>query len=185
MILPLPRTGPSSRCRLQLMTKIRLSSCSREASVIAPSVSGSSHSPSPRNAQTCLLRRVDDAAVGEVAIEPRLVDRHDRAEAHRDGGKFPEARASARDADTTTARRLRCSSRRKLIRFCLGQPAFEKRPGVHAGRGVALEINLVAVVAALAAAAEEVVEADFVQLGRRGERRNVPADAGVSRGWRA
>ena len=30
MILPLPRTGPSSRCRLQLMTKIRLSSFSRD-----------------------------------------------------------------------------------------------------------------------------------------------------------
>jgi hypothetical protein len=29
MILPLPRTGPSSRCRLQLTTKIRLSSFSR------------------------------------------------------------------------------------------------------------------------------------------------------------
>ena len=54
MILPLPRTGPSRRCRLQLTTKIRLSSFSREASEIAPSVSGSSHSPSPRNAQTRL-----------------------------------------------------------------------------------------------------------------------------------
>ena len=31
MILPLPRTGPSRRCRLQLMTKIRLSSFSRDA----------------------------------------------------------------------------------------------------------------------------------------------------------
>ena len=30
MILPLPRTGPSSRCRLQLTTKIRLSSFSRD-----------------------------------------------------------------------------------------------------------------------------------------------------------
>ena len=37
MIWPLPRTGPSRRCRLQLMTKIRLSSFSREASVMAPS----------------------------------------------------------------------------------------------------------------------------------------------------
>ena len=90
MILPLPRTGPSSRCRLQLMTKIRLSSFSREASVIAPSVSGSSHSPSPRKAQTCLLRQVGDAAVGQVAVEPGLVDGHDRAEAHRDRGEFPE-----------------------------------------------------------------------------------------------
>ena len=52
MIWPLPRTGPSSRCRLQLMTKIRLSSFSRDASVIAPSDSGSSVSPSPMNAQT-------------------------------------------------------------------------------------------------------------------------------------
>ena len=52
MILPLPRTGPSSRCRLQLMTKIRLSSLSREASVIEPIDSGSSISPSPRKAQT-------------------------------------------------------------------------------------------------------------------------------------
>ena len=52
MILPLPRTGPSSRCRLQLTTKIRLSSRSREASVIEPSASGSSISPSPMNAQT-------------------------------------------------------------------------------------------------------------------------------------
>src|SRR5438034_267079 len=33
MIWPLPRTGPSSRCRLQLMTKIRLSSFSRAGSV--------------------------------------------------------------------------------------------------------------------------------------------------------
>ena len=53
MILPLPRTGPSSRCRLQLMTNVRLSSSSRAASPIAPSASGSSISPSPRNAHTC------------------------------------------------------------------------------------------------------------------------------------
>ena len=52
MILPLPRTGPSSRCRLQLITKMRLSSFSRLASAMAPSDSGSSVSPSPRNAQT-------------------------------------------------------------------------------------------------------------------------------------
>jgi hypothetical protein len=48
MILPLPRTGPSRRWRLQLTTKTRLSSRSRLASEMAPSVSGSSVSPSPR-----------------------------------------------------------------------------------------------------------------------------------------
>ena len=52
MILPLPRTGPSSRCRLQLITKMRLSSFSRTGIVIAPSDSGSSISPSPRKHQT-------------------------------------------------------------------------------------------------------------------------------------
>ncbi len=36
MILPLPVTGPSRRCRLQLMMKHRLSSFSRVAMVIAP-----------------------------------------------------------------------------------------------------------------------------------------------------
>ena len=70
------------------------------------------------------------------------------------------------------------SSRRKFSRCCLGQPAFEKRAGVHAGRGVALEINLVAGVV-VALAVEEVVEGDFVQRGGRGERRDVAADAGV------
>ncbi len=53
MIFPLPRTGPSRRCRLQLITKVRLSSSSRAARPIEPSTSGSSLSPSPRNAQTC------------------------------------------------------------------------------------------------------------------------------------
>ena len=52
MILPLPRTGPSSRCRLQLMTKTRLSSPSRGGKREAPRDSGSSISPSPMNAQT-------------------------------------------------------------------------------------------------------------------------------------
>ena len=51
MILPLPRTGPSRRCRLQLTTKIRLSRCSRPATPRAPMDSTSSSSPSPRKAQ--------------------------------------------------------------------------------------------------------------------------------------
>ncbi len=62
MILPLPRTGPSRRCRLQLTTKTRLSSFSRTGIVIAPIDSGSSISPSPRKHQT--LR-------SEGAISPR------------------------------------------------------------------------------------------------------------------
>ena len=50
MILPLPLTGPSRRCKLQLMTKMRLSNRSLEAILIVPRDSGSSISPSPRMA---------------------------------------------------------------------------------------------------------------------------------------
>ncbi len=52
MILPLPRTGPSSRCRLQLTTKIRLSSVLAGGQGDRAEASGSSVSPSPRKAQT-------------------------------------------------------------------------------------------------------------------------------------
>ena len=96
MILPLPRTGPSSRWRLQLMTQVRLSSFSRPARLIAPRLSGSSHSPSPRNAQTRTSSVVRQAAVAQVAVVPGVVDRHDRAEAHAHGRVLPEVRHEPR-----------------------------------------------------------------------------------------
>ena len=90
-ILPFPRTGPSSRCKLQLMTKTRLSRCSRPPSDIAPSDSGSSISPSPMKAQT--LRGLVSARPRiEILEEARLIDRHQRPEAHRHGRKLPEIR---------------------------------------------------------------------------------------------
>ena len=55
------------------------------------------------------------------------------------------------------------------------QPAFEKRARVHARRGVALEIDDVGL-AVLALAAEEVIEADFVERRRRGVGGDVSAD---------
>src|SRR5699024_2779868 len=63
MIWVLPRTGPSRRCKLQLMTKVRLSSSYSVAWWIAPRDSGSSISPSPKNAQTCW---------SEVSLMPRI-----------------------------------------------------------------------------------------------------------------
>ena len=90
MILPLPRTGPSRRWRLQLTTKVRLSRPSRAASDRPASASGSSISPSPRNAQTRWLDVSCMPAVVQVAVEPRLVDRAERPEAHGDGRELPE-----------------------------------------------------------------------------------------------
>src|SRR6185437_8250834 len=62
------------------------------------------------------------------------------------------------------------------LRFA--EAAFEEGPGVHAGAGVPLEENHVAR-EGVGAAAEEMVEADFVQRGGGCERADVPADVGV------
>ena len=97
MIFPLPRTGPSSRWRLQFTTQMMLSRFSRAASVMAPSDSGSSDSPSPRNAQTFGSSfQLHEAARLQVAVEPRLIQRQDRAKAHRDGRELPEIRHQIR-----------------------------------------------------------------------------------------
>ena len=58
--------------------------------------------------------RLLQVAIFEVAIEARLVDRHDRAEAHRHRRELPEVGHQPRDADTTTARRRDAVSWRKF-----------------------------------------------------------------------
>ena len=66
MILPLPRTGPSSRWRLQLMTKVRLSSLAgggvgaRGLQLVGLAVAGNAHAR---------RGRVEQAAVLEIAVE--------------------------------------------------------------------------------------------------------------------
>ena len=87
--LPLPRTGPSSRCRLQLTTKIRLSSFSRDARVRAAVDSGSSISPSPTKHHTRCCDVSFNPARVKVAVEPSLVHRVDRAEPHRHRRELP------------------------------------------------------------------------------------------------
>ena len=176
MIWPLPRTGPSSRCRLQLTTKMRLSSFSRAGSVMAPSDSGSSVSPSPRNAHTFVVRRLLQPAIFQVADEPRLVDRHDGAEPHRHRRIFPEIGHQPR-----MRIRRQAAARRELapeiVELFFGETAFEERARVDAGRRVSLVIHDVAI--AGAAGSEEMIEADLVQRRRRRERRDMSADAGL------
>src|SRR5262249_27609698 len=57
----------------------------------------------------------------------------------------------------------------------LGDPSLEEGPRIDAGCGVTLEEDLVA--RSLVLAAEEVVEADFVEAGARGVRGQVAADS--------
>ena len=64
------------------------------------------------------------------------------------------------------------------MQLLFSEPAFEEGAGVHAGGGVALEIDLIAA-AGMIGAAEEVVEADFVERGRGGESRDMAAEGAV------
>ena len=176
MILPLPRTGPSSRCRLQLTTKVRLSRPSRDATWSAPSDSGSSVSPSPRKAHTRESDVSSETAVLEIAVVARLVDRADRPEAHRHRRELPELGHEPRvrvRAEALAGHRLAA----EVIELVDRQSPFEEGAGVDAGRRMALVEDLVAARAAVLAA-EEVVEADLVQRRRRGIRREVAADPG-------
>ena len=113
----------------------------------------------------------------QVAVEARLVDRRERAKAHRDGGELPELGHEARVgvARQPTAVDLPAEA----VHLLLPDAALEEGPGVDAGRGVALEKDLVAS-PAVVLAPEEVVEADLVQRGGGRVRREVPAEAGES-----
>ena len=136
---------------------------------------------------------LDDPARGEVLHEPRLVDRHQRAEPHRHGGELPEGRHQPR------VRVRREPAAADLLpeapQLVLGQPPFEERARVEARGRVALEVHEVAEMV-LGARPPEVVEADLVErlrglvardvapeLGRLGvrlehDRDRVPADEG-------
>ena len=114
----------------------------------------------------------------QVAVEARLVDRVDRPEAHRDGRELPEVRHEPR---VRVGRQPRAAPAvRELlaeaVELRLRDAALEEGPRVHARRGVALEVDLVAA-AGVVLAAEEVVEPDLVEARRRLVGRDVPADA--------
>src|SRR5437867_11982273 len=61
------------------------------------------------------------------------------------------------------------------MELCLADAPFQKRAGVHAGRRMALEEDLIA--RAAIAASKEVIEAHFEQRRGGGIRRYVTADA--------
>ena len=121
---------------------------------------------------------VPQLAGQQVAVEPRLVDGVDRAEAHGDGGELPEVRHQpgmrvGREAAAVPAVGELLAEPVQLV---LGQAALEERPGVDARGGVALDEDLVTGLAVVLAV-EEVVEPDLVQAGRRGIGGDMPADA--------
>ena len=66
----------------------------------------------------------------------------------------------------------------KILQLLFRNAAFEIGASIHAGRGVALEVNQVAV-AGFGLRLQEMIERDFIQRGRGGERGNVSANAAL------
>ena len=122
-------------------------------------------------------RRIEEAAVLEVAVEPRLVDRVDRAEAHRHGRELPEVGHEPRVRIARQAV-LRRGLAAEVVELLLGEAALEEGPGVDARSGVALVEDLVTRTA-LVATLEEPVEPDLVERGGTGVCGEVAADARV------
>ena len=121
------------------------------------------------------LAGVVELAVLQVAVEPGLVQRAERPEAHADRGVLPEVGHQPRVRVARQAPAAAADLAAEVVEVVVGQPAFHERPGVHTGCGMTLEVDVVAG-EAVVLAAEEVVEADLVEAGRTGERRQVPAD---------
>ncbi len=84
-----------------------------------------------------------EAAVFEIAIEARLINGHQRAEAHRDGGIFPEVRHQPRMRVGRQSAAL-AQFAAEIFQLFRGKAAFEKRARINAGRSVSLKINRVA-----------------------------------------
>ena len=124
-----------------------------------------------------LLAGLLEAAVFEVAIEAGLVNGHDRPQPHRHRRELPEVRHQPGMRIRRQAAALG-QLLPEVLQLLFGEAAFEVGAGVDAGRGVALEVNLVAAAGGVAAL-EKVVLTHLVDTGRRREGGNVAAEGAV------
>ena len=116
---------------------------------------------------------VGDAARMQVLQEARLVDRHQRAQAHRDGRELPELGHQLRVRVARDA--LAVDLLAEVQQLLLADAAFHEGAGVDAGRRVALDVEQVAAVV-FALGVPEVVEAGAEHRRQRREARDVAAE---------
>src|SRR5712692_1224942 len=115
-----------------------------------------------------------ETAILEIAIEAGLVDGHDGAEPHGDGGEFPEIRHQpGMGIGGKSAAGLQFAA--EIFQLAHGEAAFQKRAGVNAGRRVALKIDNVSF-ELIGVRAEEMIETNFKQRRGRGVGGDVPAN---------
>ncbi len=91
-----------------------------------------------------LVGGVLEAAVVQVVVEPGLIDRVHRAQAHRHRREFPEVGHQPRVRVGRQAAAGMAVLLAEAVELVGGQPALQERPGVDAGGGVALNEHLVA-----------------------------------------
>ena len=123
-----------------------------------------------------LIGGVLDATVVQVVVVAGLEDRVHRTQPHRHRGELPEVGHQARVRVGRQPAPWVAVFLAEAVELRGGQPALQERPRVDAGRGVALDENLVAATR-VGLAAEEVVEADLIERGRGGVGGDVTADA--------
>ncbi|MDT4852596.1 hypothetical protein FQZ97_868320 [compost metagenome] len=112
----------------------------------------------------------------QVAHEAGLVHRLDRADAHRAGGELPEVRHQPRMR--IRAQPLAFGLAPEVVELGFGQSALQEGPRVDTRCRVGLEVDQVATIAG-PGAAEEVIEADFKQVCRRGIAGNMAAQLAI------
>ena len=104
------------------------------------------------------------AAILEITVKARLINRHQRAKTHGNGRKLPEIWHQPRmRVGRKSAAGLRLTT--KVFQLLRADAAFQEGARVHPRRSVPLKINRVAF-EFFGARAEEMVETHFVECGR-------------------
>ena len=115
---------------------------------------------------------VGNAAGVQVFEKARLVDRHQRTQAHGDGGELPELR---HQLGMRVARQaLAIDLLAEVEQLLFGQPAFKVSTRINAGGHMALDIEAVAAVV-FTFGMPEMVEAGAEHAGQRSEGADVTA----------
>ena len=120
-------------------------------------------------------RGVGEAATVQVAQKARLIDRHQRPEAHRHGRELPEV--GHQPGMGVGRQALAADFLAEIDKLLLRQPPFDEGARVDARRAVALDVNQVAAVS-LGVGVPEMHEAGVVEGGGRLEACDVAAELG-------
>ena len=142
MILPFPRTGPSSRCRLAVDDPNQIVELFASRKRNRTERFGLVHFAVADERPDFAPGRYRQAAVVQIAHEARLIDRHDRPQAHRDGRKLPKCRHQPR----VRIRRqpFAVDFLAEMLQLLFADASFQKRARVNARRGMALEEDEIA-----------------------------------------